>query len=54
LDKQAEYRQISIIAGGTGITPFLQILNDAENVNDGTEFTIIYANKSESDILAKE
>jgi NAD(P)H-flavin reductase len=41
-----------MIAGGTGITPYLQILADA--ASEDIDFTLIYANKSEDDILVKD
>lgn len=42
---------ISMIAGGTGITPMLQIINAAlKNPSDKTTLALVYANVEESDI----
>lgn len=44
-----------MIAGGTGITPMLQIIRAiVENPNDFTEVVLIYANVTVEDILLKE
>ncbi len=43
---------IGMMAGGTGITPMLQVLSAILNdPADNTECSLIYANKTESDIL---
>ncbi|KAM3933721.1 NADH-cytochrome b5 reductase 1 [Leptodactylus fuscus] len=48
-------RQVGMIAGGTGLTPMLQIiqaiLNDPE---DETKCFLLYANKTEDDILLRK
>jgi len=45
---------IGMIAGGTGITPMLQIMRQvAKQKNDKTKISLIYANVTESDILLK-
>ncbi|KAK9270429.1 hypothetical protein L1049_026008 [Liquidambar formosana] len=48
-------KKLAMIAGGTGITPIYQviqaILNDPE---DDTEMYLVYANRSEDDILLRE
>ncbi|KAI8550948.1 hypothetical protein RHMOL_Rhmol06G0146300 [Rhododendron molle] len=48
-------RRLAMIAGGTGITPIYQviqaILNDPE---DETEMHLVYANRTEEDILMRE
>lgn len=47
--------RIGIIAGGTGLTPCLQVLSAAlNNPKDRTRFDLIYANVSEDEILLKE
>ncbi|KAG9314524.1 NADH-cytochrome b5 reductase [Chiua virens] len=47
-------RHIGMIAGGTGITPMLQIIRAAlKNPADGTKLSIIYANVNVEDILLK-
>merc|ERR1719215_326953 len=44
-----------MIAGGTGITPMLQILNVAiQDPGDRTNFYLIFANKSEEDIICRD
>lgn len=59
LGKKAEERyceQIGMMAGGTGITPMLQLLH--EIFRSGTRYNIqvklIYANQTEDDILVRE
>ncbi|GAA5979103.1 hypothetical protein JCM11641_004974 [Rhodosporidiobolus odoratus] len=47
-------KNIGMIAGGTGITPMLQIIRAAlKNTKDTTHLSLIYANVSEEDILLK-
>ncbi|GAA5931637.1 hypothetical protein JCM3775_006908 [Rhodotorula graminis] len=47
-------KNIGMIAGGTGITPMLQIIRAAiKNPQDQTKLSLIYANVAESDILLK-
>ncbi|KAL7411022.1 NADH-cytochrome b5 reductase 1 [Mrakia frigida] len=46
---------LSMIAGGTGITPMLQIITAAlKNESDDTTMTLLYANVNENDILLRE
>ncbi|MBW0467133.1 hypothetical protein O181_006848 [Austropuccinia psidii MF-1] len=48
-------QQIGMIAGGTGITPMLQIIRAcAKNPNDHTQISLIYANVNIDDILLKQ
>ncbi|KAF8446117.1 hypothetical protein L210DRAFT_3619855 [Boletus edulis BED1] len=48
-------RHIGMIAGGTGITPMLQIIRAAlKNPADKTKLSLIYANVSLDDILLKK
>ena len=48
-------KEIGMIAGGTGITPMLQIIRYAlKNPLDKTRFSLIYANVGVNDILLKE
>ncbi|KAH1213896.1 Nitrate reductase [NADH] 2 [Glycine max] len=53
--KQRFAKRLAMLAGGTGITPIYQvaqaILKDPE---DPTEMHVVYANKTEDDILLKE
>ena len=44
-----------MIAGGTGITPMLQIIRQVfKDENDGTQIWLLYANQTESDILLRK
>ncbi|KAF7722111.1 NADH-cytochrome b5 reductase [Apophysomyces ossiformis] len=48
---------VGMIAGGTGITPMLQIIRkvfDAKSPDDKTKITLIFANEAEDDILLKD
>ena len=48
-------REIGMLAGGTGITPMLQIITAVlKNEEDKTRITLIYANITAKDILLKE
>ncbi|KAJ4958160.1 hypothetical protein NE237_025271 [Protea cynaroides] len=48
-------KNIGMIAGGTGITPMLQIIDAIlKNPDDNTKVYLIYANVSPDDILLKE
>ncbi|KAL9933050.1 hypothetical protein V8E36_008305 [Tilletia maclaganii] len=48
-------REIGMIAGGTGLTPCLQIIRAVlKNPKDKTKLSLIYANVEESDILLKK
>ncbi|KAF6164581.1 hypothetical protein GIB67_025407 [Kingdonia uniflora] len=48
-------RNIGMIAGGSGITPMLQIIEAIlKNPDDKTQVSLIYANVSPDDILLKE
>lgn len=47
--------RVGMLAGGTGITPMLQILQAAlVDEYDPVRFSLIYANKTEEDILVRE
>ncbi|EAY72732.1 hypothetical protein OsI_00597 [Oryza sativa Indica Group] len=47
-------KQIGMIAGGTGITPMLQVVRAIlKNPDDNTQVSLIYANVSPDDILLK-
>jgi len=49
------YNQIGLIAGGTGITPMLQIIAAIlKDPNDQTKMSMLFANQSEDDILLRE
>eukprot|EP00924_Labyrinthula_sp_SR-Ha-C_P004348 augustus_masked-scaffold_3-processed-gene-21.90-mRNA-1 protein AED:0.05 eAED:0.05 QI:0/-1/0/1/-1/1/1/0/293 len=46
--------KVSMMAGGSGITPMYQILTNAlKDKEDSTEFKLIYANQKETDILLR-
>ncbi|EPS65850.1 hypothetical protein M569_08927, partial [Genlisea aurea] len=48
-------KHIGMIAGGTGITPMLQIIDAIlKNPDDNTQVSLIYANVSPDDILLKK
>ncbi|PSN45371.1 NADH-cytochrome b5 reductase 2 [Blattella germanica] len=47
-------KKLAMIAGGTGITPMLQLVRHiTRDPNDHTEMTLLFANQSEDDILLK-
>ncbi len=48
-------KNIGMIAGGTGITPMLQIIRAVlKDSNDKTQLWLIFANQTENDILLRE
>lgn len=48
-------KHICLMAGGVGITPILQIVNAVlQDPSDESTLTLLYANKTYADILAKE
>eukprot|EP00928_Gymnodinium_smaydae_P054358 TRINITY_DN38144_c0_g1_i1.p2 TRINITY_DN38144_c0_g1~~TRINITY_DN38144_c0_g1_i1.p2 ORF type:complete len:318 (-),score=82.36 TRINITY_DN38144_c0_g1_i1:312-1265(-) len=48
-------KQVGCMAGGTGITPMIQVVSAAlRDSGDRTTFSLIYANKTEDDILCKD
>ncbi|KAF1941671.1 hypothetical protein EJ02DRAFT_377176 [Clathrospora elynae] len=48
-------KELGMIAGGTGITPMFQIIRRiCEDPRDNTKATLLYANKTEGDILLKD
>jgi cytochrome-b5 reductase len=48
-------RRVGMMAGGTGLTPMLQVAQAAiRDKNDTCSFSLIYANKTEDDILCRE
>jgi len=47
-------KEIGMLAGGTGITPMLQVLEEVlGNPKDQTKVTLLFANHTEGDILLK-
>lgn len=52
---RANFNQIGMIAGGTGITPMLQIVRAVlKNEADQTKMWLLLANQSENDILLRK
>ncbi|KAJ3030133.1 UNVERIFIED_CONTAM: NADH-cytochrome b5 reductase [Siphonaria sp. JEL0065] len=48
-------KEIALLAGGTGITPILQVLQRALSTEtDDTKFTLVFGNVSEQDIILKD
>lgn len=48
-------KKIGMIAGGTGITPMLQIIREVlSNPEDRTQISLIFANVTEADVLLKD
>lgn len=48
-------KEIAMIAGGSGITPMLQVLSKViVDSSDSSNLTLIYANETENDILLKD
>ena len=49
------FNHIGIIAGGTGITPMLQLIRDIlKHPDDKTKISLLFANQSEDDILLRD
>jgi len=49
-----KYKSIGMVAGGTGLTPMLQVINEViGNGDDDTKMTLIYGNQTPSDILLR-
>ncbi|KAJ2342746.1 hypothetical protein GGF43_005856, partial [Coemansia sp. RSA 2618] len=52
--KTNEFKEIGMIAGGSGITPMLQLVQHVLNdPNDHTKMTLVFANRSEDDIILR-
>lgn len=50
-----QYKSISLIGGGTGITPLYQLLHEiTKNPEDKTKVNLFYGNLTENDILIKK
>lgn len=54
--QQRTAKKFGMIAGGTGITPMLQIVNAVlrDEPNSDVTVSLLYANQSEDDILVRE
>nr|CAG4649608.1 EOG090X0BKI [Scapholeberis mucronata] len=49
------FKQLNMIAGGTGITPMLQLIRQIlKNPSDKTCMALLFANQTETDILLRE
>ena len=49
-----QYKHVGLVAGGSGLTPCLQIIQEIlGNPEDKTAVTLLFANKTEDDILLK-
>jgi NAD(P)H-flavin reductase len=54
-DPNKTFSSVGMMAGGSGITPMLQVVQAAlRDKSDTTKFSLIYANKTEDDILVKD
>ena len=52
--KKNEFSEIGMVAGGTGITPMLQVVDEIlDDPNDKTKVSLIFGNQTDSDILLK-
>lgn len=50
-----EFESIALIAGGSGITPMWQIMQEIDaNPNDKTKATLVFGNVTEADILLRK
>jgi cytochrome-b5 reductase len=53
--KVLECKHIGMMAGGTGLTPMLQIVQAVlDDKSDKTSLSLVYANQTEDDILCRE
>ncbi|GBG32547.1 NADH-cytochrome b5 reductase 1 [Hondaea fermentalgiana] len=53
--KTREVKKVGMLAGGTGITPMLQVITAImSDDSDATEVSLIFANKTEDDILVRD
>jgi len=53
--KPNKWSKIGMIAGGTGITPLLQVIRAIlEDPQENTQITLLFSNSSEEDILLKD
>lgn len=54
-DQKQSADHVAMLCGGTGLAPMLQVIRAIiQNKNDKTKVTLIFANKTEADILRKE
>jgi cytochrome-b5 reductase len=49
------FKKIGMVAGGTGITPMLQVITEIlDNPADITEISLVFGNNTEQDVLLKD
>ena len=54
-DEVLQLRHVGMVAGGSGITPMFQILQQvAADPEDDLQITLLFANKTEADIILRE
>ena len=54
-DERKKARKLAMIAGGTGITPIYQVMQAVlKDPEDKTEMHVVFANRTEEDILLRE
>lgn len=51
--REKQVKKLSMIAGGTGIAPMLQIIRRVLKTDDKTEIALLFANQTEEDILLR-
>jgi cytochrome-b5 reductase len=51
---QKQPKKIGLIAGGTGITPMLQVIQHILDMNFDIEISLLFANQTENDIFMKD
>jgi cytochrome-b5 reductase len=50
-----QFEHVGMMAGGTGLTPMMQVVQTAlRDSGDTCNFTLLYANKTENDILCRD
>ncbi|KAI3438115.1 hypothetical protein D9Q98_000556 [Chlorella vulgaris] len=54
LDDLSKKARLGLICGGSGLTPMIQVVEELYHQNKSIEVSMIYANVSEKDIIAKE
>jgi cytochrome-b5 reductase len=53
--QEVKVKNVNMIAGGSGITPMLQLVRDIlKHKDDPTQVKLLYANQSEDDILLRK
>lgn len=54
LAELAKKKHVGMVAGGTGLTPMLQIIEEALQKKLNTQWTLLYASVSEHDIMLRD